>query len=359
MGKSKLIIIMALLLTAVCAQAAVVTDALGRKVEVPDKINRIVALGSSMAFVSYLNCQNMVVGVEDFDKREKFVKPYIYLNRELVKDLPVVAKGGPGRMVMPEQVIRVKPDVVFLNSLDKAEAEMLQRKLNIPVVGLSYGLPAFDIITFYDSIRVTAKVLKKEKRAEELVGYIDRLLKDLDSAPEKQVKAYIGGISFKGFHGLDSTSADFIPFKMADITNAADTTGKKGQIFVSKEFVLASNPEMIFIDGNSLPLVEEDIASNPAYYARLKAFSSGKVYLVVPDTSYFVNPELMFANAFLMAKAAYPQNYKNIDPVKKADEILTMFFGKPLYAELEKDSKGYKKIDIKDGRMVLKEIEKK
>ena len=330
--------------TAVSAFAGTVTDALGRKVEVPDKVERIVALGSSMSFVTYLRAQKLVAGVEDFDKKPKFTKPYIYANREMFKSLPVVAKGGPGRSVNIEAVIGVRPDVVFLNSLDQSEAEQLQAKLRIPVVALTYGLPSFELDKFYASVRVAGEVLSRQKRAEEVVRYTDSLIKQLKKGAGKN--AYIGGVSFKGFHGIDSTSADFIPFNLTGIANVADGTGKKGQIFVNKEFIIAKDPKLIFIDGNGLAIVKKDFADNRQFYSMLSAFKSGEVYTVLPDTSYFVNPEIMLANAFVMAKAAYPAEYKKLDVVKKADEIIAFYNGKPLYKALAADSTEYGRLKL-------------
>lgn len=344
---------------AVDAQAKTITDIFGRKVDVPDRVERIVALGSTMSFVTYLKAQNLAVGVEDYDKKEKFTKPYIYVNREAVKDLPVVAKGGPARSVNIEAVIGVRPDVVFLNSLDQNEAEQLQTKLRIPVVALSYGLPEFELNTFYASLRVTGDVLGKQNRAAELIKYTDGLLKELAQTKSAGKRAYIGGISFKGFHGIDSTSADFIPFKMAKIVNAADVTGKQGQIFVNKEFIIGMNPPLIFIDGNGLAMVKKNFDEDKQFYSRLNAFNTGEVYLVLPDTSYFVNPEVMFANAFVMAKAAYPSQFAKMIPEKKADEIFTFFNGKPLYKLLEADAGGYKRVKISDGEMVFDNIKAK
>ena len=66
---SLLLLALALLSGAAPAGARPVTDAMGRVVEVPEpqNVRRVIALGSSMAFVTYLGAQDRIVGVEDIE----------------------------------------------------------------------------------------------------------------------------------------------------------------------------------------------------------------------------------------------------------------------------------------------------
>jgi ABC-type Fe3+-hydroxamate transport system substrate-binding protein len=48
--------------------------------------------------------------------------------------------------------------------------------------------------------------------------------------------------------------------------------------FVDKETLLRLNPDIIFIDGGGLVLVQDDYAKKTAYYKTLKAFSGRKVF---------------------------------------------------------------------------------
>ncbi len=53
-------------------------------------------------------------------------------------------------------------------------------------------------------------------------------------------------------------------------------------IFMDKEKLLAINPDVIFIDGGGLKLVEQDIIKKPEYYKALKAFQNKQVYSLLP-----------------------------------------------------------------------------
>lgn len=318
------------------ADAHEITDSLGRHVDVPDaaSIRRLVALGSSMAFITYLNAQDLVVGVEDLDKTP-LAKPYVIRNKDQFKNLPIVGKGGAVRIPDYERIIGLKPDVVFIVSTDPGEPDMLQRKLNIPVVAVSLGMPNFDETVFLHSINLTGKVLGREKKADELVRNIRGIAAQLAWRPAEGavVHAYIGGLSYKGNQDIKSTAGCFLPFELAGVKNVADVAGRGGQMFVNKEFLLANNPALIFIDANGLPLIRQGMAAEPQYYARLRALNNGRAWLLLPNTAYFNNPELLYINAFYVAKAAYPDHYAALDPAVKADEVFRLFVGVSLYQE--------------------------
>ncbi len=79
-----------------------------------------------------------------FLEKTSLTKPYAMLNKELVKDLPVVGKAGAVRIPDYERILSLKPDVLFILSVESSEPDLVQRKLRIPVVAVSQGLPNFD-----------------------------------------------------------------------------------------------------------------------------------------------------------------------------------------------------------------------
>ena len=333
---SLLLLALALLTGAAPAGARPVTDAMGRLVEVPEpqNVRRVIALGSSMAFVTYLGAQDRIVGVEDIDKAV-IAKPYVLCNRERFKDLPVVGKAGAVRVPNYERIVALNPDVVFIISTDPSEPDLLQRKLRVPVIALSQGLPAFDSEIFLESILLAGNILGREERARELVAGIGDLAKRLPAPAEKEkAQAYVGGLSYKGNQDIKSTTADFLPFTLSGVKNMADGMGQSGHFFINREFLLAADPPLIFIDGNGLPLIRQALGSERGYYERLSALTNGNAWLLLPHTAYFNNPEVLYINAFFMAKAAYPQRYSSLAPEALADEIFILFNGCPLYEDM-------------------------
>jgi len=355
---ARLAVVLLVLCAVFSAQAKTVTDVQGRRVDVPDRVERLIALGSSMSFVTYMKAQHLAVGVEDIDKRANFPKPYIYANMELVKNLPVVGRGGPTQSYNIESIISLRPDVVFINSDDRTIADMLQRKTRIPVVAVGYGRGSFDLKTYMQSITLTGEVLNRQKRAAELNAYIKNIISRLNIDVQHKTSAYIGGIAFKGFQGIDSTAGDFLPFNIAKVSNLAAKAGKKSQMFVNKEFVVSLSPQLVFLDGEGLTIMRKQLADAPQLFGKLPAFKNGRVYLLLPNTAYYINPEVMLANSFMVAKAAYPQRYASLDPVAEADRVFETFVGAALYRQFEKDTGGYRRVVLKDGGLGLEPFER-
>lgn len=336
-------------------EAKTVTDSAGRRVEVPERVERLVALGSAMGFVSYLQAQDLVVGVEAVDQRGDLAKPYIIVNRERFRNLPVVGTGSSQRLHNYEEIIRLKPDLVFLVTTTPGEADSLQRKLRRPVVVLSSGFPAFEPETFLGSIQLAGDLLGRPDRARELVDYLRSLPGQLAPRPagKAAVRAYVGGLSNRGSRDLTSTIADSWPMRLAGLINLMDDSRRQGQLFINKEHLLSLNPPLIFVDSGGLALIRESVRREPGFYARLQAFKNNRVWLVLPHTSYLSNPEIMYINAFLMAKAAYPDLYGEIDPQAKADEIFTRFFGAPLYQYYLDNHGGFGRLELKGSEIEL------
>ncbi|MGE4310957.1 ABC transporter substrate-binding protein [Desulfovibrio sp.] len=334
---SILALLLLLCLPAAPAGASTVTDALGRRVDVPEPehISRILALGCSMGFITSLGAQDMVLAVEDIDKAP-LAKPYIIANRDRFRDLPVVGKAGAARRYDFERIIGLKPDVIFIITSDPSEPELMQRKLRVPVLALSQGQPLYNEDVYLESLALVGRVLGREEQAAQLTTGVRNLTGRLRNhpVPQQQALAYVGGLSYKGNQDIKSTAGDFLPLKLAGIANIADTAGRKGNCFINKEFLLTANPRLIFIDANGLPLIQENIKAEPHYYQRLKAMTSGNTWLLLPHTTIFNTPEIMYINAFFMAKAAYPEAYAGLDLKALADEVFVLFNGVPLYEEM-------------------------
>ena len=53
-----------------------------------------------------------------------------------------------------------------------------------------------------------------------------------------------------------------------------------------------------------------------------------------------VNHETTLANAYFIGKLLYPEQFEDIDPVKKADEIYTFVVGEPVFDLLSANVEG-------------------
>ena len=327
------------------SETIIVTDMTDRQVTVPHDPGRIVCIGpGTLRLIVYLQAASKVVGVEDMEKMNPDGRPYWIAHQELAK-LPRCGPGGPaGINKKPdlEALLTVRPDVVFVTYMEAPLADEVQRTLGIPVVVLSYGAFATFDEAVYDAIGIAGKILNREKRAHEVVAYIESLRKDMRARThmvpaEKKPTVYVGGIGYRGVRGIGSTEKSYIPFEWTGAKNIAErvepTAGS--HVIMGKETLLKLNPDVIFIDGGGLMLIKEDARKKPDYYRALKAVNTGQLYVLYPFNWYTTNIGTALADAYAIGKVLYGKQFDDIDLKQKADEIYTFLVGKPVYESMQ------------------------
>ena len=313
-----------------------VTDLAGRKVSVPNDVQRLVALGpGALRLVAYLGATDRVVGIEDMEKRmarELYVRPYARALDEAFMALPVVGTGGPGALPDPERTLMCRPDLIVAVGIDPGQLENIEAKTGVPALYLSYGELGVWREEARRSLELLGDVLDARERAAAVNEYVTQVEQDLqkrtaDIAEDDRPAVYFGGISYKGAHGLTSTEAGYPPARMAGARNLADGLGKTGHFFVDKEQILVWNPEFVFIDAASRLILDEDFRQNREFYRLLDASRSGKVFSLLPYNHYNTNIELSLLNAYFVGKSLYPERFGDISIEDKAREIMGTFLG--------------------------------
>jgi len=185
--------------------AVEINDLAGRKIEIPEKIDKIAAVGpGALRLIVYLEAEEKVVGIEEFEKRNQ-KRPYILAQKELLK-LPVIGPqfGGDAELIAAQA-----PDLIIASYLSKAQMNTLQKKTATPVVSINNGSPgSMTEKEFKKALTFIAEILKKEERAEELINFFNQNkleLKSRTAAAEISMTVYIGGIGNKGAQGITST----------------------------------------------------------------------------------------------------------------------------------------------------------
>lgn len=306
-----------------------ITDSAGRSVMIPEKITSIVCVNvGALRYTCYMQAQDMVVGVEDYEQKPAMSRLYNYVNFDLFSDLPVIGNNGEH---YPEEIIAVDPDIIIMSSFSDNDADALQQKTGIPVVMVPGSDTTMDDMA-YETFRIMGEVYDKKDRADELIAFMDSVKADLDSrtaniADEDKPSVYVGGVSFKGAHGFEGTEAGYGPFAIIHANNLADTTQQSGAFDIDPEQVLSWDPDIIFLDFNGMDLIREDYANNPDYYNSLTAVQEGRVYSQISFRSSATNLETALADAYYAACIIYPEQFADINPEEKAGEIFEMLLG--------------------------------
>lgn len=330
-----------------------ITDLAGREVEITLPVQRVVAIGpGALRLVTYDQGTPLVVGIEDIEKKPSPGRSYMMAYPDL-KMLPSIGQGGPDTVPNLESLVNVKPEVIFVSTLvDKEKANQLQVKTGIPGVVLSYssGTTSFDE-NLYRSLNLIGTIIGKDKRAQDVVAYLEQNEKDLaertkDIPVGEKAKVYVGAVGMKGVHGIESTQAKYLPFVYIGAKNVVDETGKSGSFMIDKEKLISWDPDILFLDAIGYSLVVDDYKKNPAFYQSIRAVKNDQVYNQIPYNNYTANIDTAFADAYFAGTIIFPQRFQDIDPIKKSDEIYQFLLGKPLYAEMKQDLGGFKKLEL-------------
>ena len=325
-----------------------ILDGAGRQVQVPENVESIVCVGvGALRYTCYLGAQDLVTGVEDYETKIAMSRLYNYVNFGKFEHLPIIGTNGEP---YTEQIIDLAPDVIVMTKSASVEADDLQAKTGTPVVVVPGSDTTLDQ-NAYDTIRILGELTGRESRAAELTEYLQGIQKDLDSRtrdiPDSERPAvYVGGVSFKGHHGFEGTEAGYGPFVLIHAKNLADTTGQSGAFNIDLEQVLSWDPEIIFVDFNGRALINEDYAKNPDYYNALTAVQEGRVYSQISFRSSASNLETALADAYYAAWVMYPEQFADIDPEEKAQEIFEKLLGVNPYEDLKEAGYAFCPIQI-------------
>ena len=326
----------------------IITDGAGRQVEIPETVGSIVCVGvGALRYTCYVGAQDLVIGVEDYEIKPGMSRLYNHVNFDRFKDLPVIGTNGEP---YTEEIIAIAPDVIVMSMSASVEADDLQAKTGTPVVVVPGSDTTLDT-NAYETIRILGQLYGMEDRADQLKAYLEGIRKDLDDRtkdiPDSQKPSvYVGGVSFKGHHGFEGTEAGYGPFALIHAKNLADTTGQSGAFNIDLEQVLSWDPDIIFVDFNGMSLINEDYAKNPDYYDSLTAVQEGRVYSQISFRSSASNLETALADAYYAACVIYPEQFADIDPVAKAQEIFEMLLGADPYADLKEAGYEFRTIQI-------------
>ena len=327
------------------SEVRTVTDMLGRRVVIPTVVERLVGIeAGALRLIVYLQAADRVVGVEEIESRSGVAggsaKPYIIANPEL-ESLP---KIGPMHGGDPELILESSPDVILWTSTTAKAADDLHQRLGIPVVGIEYGDLGKQRETFYEALRLVGTVTGNGQRAEYLIDYIEENIDDLrerTSNVAQMPTAYIGGVGYRGAHGILSTEPAYSPFAFVRVDNVASGLGLE-HAFIDREQLLEWNPEYIFIDEGGYAQAMENLAEHPCRI--LDAVREGRLYGLLPYNWYTTNFGTVLANAYYVGSVIYPERFGDIDPIAMADRIYGELVGGRAYHEMAEHFGGFKKI---------------
>lgn len=330
-----------------------ITDAVGREIEIPNDVQKIVPLGNTPRMITYLGLAKKVVGIGECEITENRMHAYAFVNKETWKDLPNCGTDAMGETAYyPEEIILAAPDVILCTYTSDV-ADDIQTKTGIPTVSVPQGTLFGE--DYEVALRMLGDVCGVSERAEEVIAFINNCLEDLKNRTanipdENKPTVLVAGATFKGSHSIDGVYTNYSVFKTLSANDVAigleGQTGSSG-VMVDKEQIITWDPDMIFFDAGSMELVRTDYAENPGYFEQLKAVKNGEIYQWPNSTWHWSNVEIPLVSAYYTGQLLYPDKFSDMSFEKKAGEIFEFFLNDVDYlAKLEEVGAGYGKITL-------------
>jgi iron complex transport system substrate-binding protein len=316
-----------------------VTDQIGRQVHIPDTVNRVVILQhQTLNIAVQLGAMDKVVGVLD-EWKQQLGANYV----RLAPQLPTLATPGGLTKVNIEELLKLKPDVVFVTNYAPADMVKQIEDAGLAVVAISLldvppdqavklnptvkDEPAAIDAGFATGVRLIADVLGKKEKGEEMIAVTKKtrtLVADrlADIPADKRVPVYMANPDLTTYGRGKYTG---LMMERAGARNVA--SGIVGFKQVGMEDVLQWNPAVIFVQ-ERYPAVVDDIKKTAAWQT-IDAVKDNKVYLM-PEYAKawgYPMPEAMALGELWMAKKLYPERFQDIDMQKQADEYYREFYG--------------------------------
>lgn len=349
------------------ASELTVTDMIGRDVTVvPGSYQNVVCIGAgALRMYTYVGDTALLAGVEDIDNTsleerpqmfDRAARPYVLAYEETFQTLPSCGVGGPNAQAAEaEKILACNPDIVISEYEDVEKEDALQEQLGVPVITLKSGPAGVFADEFKDSMRLLGVIFGEEEKAEALVAFVDQETAEINSrtadiADADKPGVYICGLGNWGTTNHLMTSETYATFQIANIRNVVNGIGIKGigEIEAEKFVALGDDMDIMVIDAAAVKNIKPLYAEDAAMFDTCKAWNNGEVYLEMAYNAYYTNYEIALANAWFLAKTAYPERFEDIDMTAKLDEITDAFLGQNLAEDIYACGTsfgGYQKID--------------
>lgn len=219
-------------------QGYVVTDALGNKVKIPKKPEKI--LGDSASI------DTMILGVVTPDHlagaTEADRDPAISFIAEETKDIKMTV---PLMGLSMEQVTEARPDLIVASTYTDGNEIQMYRNLGIPVVIIK-GPRSIQQVK--DDVRIIAAAAGEKERGEKVISEMDRQLAEIDDVLSKQQgkKPVVFLISqMTRYGGPGSMFHELLT--RAGLENAIAKAGVMNGQMISPELIVKANPDIFLV----------------------------------------------------------------------------------------------------------------
>ena len=312
------------------ADTVVFTDDVGREVEVPAEISRIVATGPLAQIVLYAIAPDMLVGLASkWDDSAKGIIPEEYLNLPYFGQLYNTANLNVEELALAAPQVIV--DIGQTMSAGAEDMDTLQSQTGIPTVFIASSLESMP-----ETFRRLGQLLGREEKAEELAQFCERVYSRTVSIMEQVGDSKVNALYILGEAGLNVLAKDSYHSEMVDmLTNniaVVDNPSSKGSgNEVTMEQIALWNPEFILFAADSI----YDTAAQMDTWKEIDAIVNGR-YIKVPEGphNWMGTPPAVqrYLGLIWLTAQLYPE-YCDYDVKAEILEYYRLFYGCELTEE--------------------------
>jgi iron complex transport system substrate-binding protein len=299
-----------------------VTDQLGRTIEIPRHMTRIAALhhfGGKIVFA--LGQQSRLVEQSLYGKEAQALANVDPIFAAMPK-----TQAQTGHAINYESLIALRPQCAFVYaSFNRSEMRQLE-DAGIKVIAVR----GETIEESFKAVRLVAKVLDCERKADEYIGDCQRLLSLVrdrigDIPADKRLRVVFAGP--KSVYTI--ATGEMLQNQMLERAGAINVGASLKGFWsdVSPEQLAAWNPDVIFIGSSLATYGLQEVLSNSQFNA-IKAVQKRKVYVFPSNIGWWDYPAPQCVLGVLWtAKTLYPELFTDVDVLKIADEHYAKYVG--------------------------------
>ena len=305
----------------ICAVAFIVPSTHARSITVKDKMGREVSIEIPVKRAVLFETYELVPALGTWD-RIVGISRWAYENTLIKAAMPGIRKRipsvGTGMNVNIEALLKLRPDLVIIWAV-RPEVIQAMESRGIKVIAVypeSLG-------ELYEVIRLHGRLFGKERRAEEVIRMMEKVLDLIRSRVKDRAKRKVLWLWSKPTRVSGGIGIQNELIGIVGGTNPASYIRSRYPE-VSLERISMWDPDLIFIWGNAR-YGPEDILRNPQW-RRIRAVKEGDVFKA-PEWSTW-SPRLALI-ALWMAMKAHPEAFRGMDFRRMADEFYRSCFGIP------------------------------
>ena len=288
----------------------VFTDSAGRKVTMPEEIQKIAPSGPLAQIVLYTVAPDKLAGLaSDFsDGARKYID-------EKYWGLPKFGQFyGKNANLNMEALIAAKPDVIIdigeAKKTVKEDMDALSKQLGIPVVFIEA-----DLNSMSSAYQMLGEITGETAQAAKLADYCDKTMKKSEEAKASLGADQKNSVYFaSGDYGLHTNAEGSIHARVIEqigAENAAkvEKASSGGGSEVSMEQLLLWQPDIILADSNAL----YQTITTDSVWSELNAVKEGHVYLIPSAPySFMSNPPSVnrMIGILWLGNLVYPEQYQ-------------------------------------------------